>query len=103
MKRVLGLGMFLLIGLQVCQAADCRPETRQSLTGTMSEATETGDGTWFARVEAASPCSIQLLQGKGRPPAACAAGHDFGVKRFAAEGITDLAGTLVVAQIQCSK
>lgn len=96
------LAILLGIGLSTSEAADCRAGAQQTLNGTMSEAVDTGDGQWAVRsVENAQPCTVTMLMGKGKVPAGCGHGEDFGRKKFTATGMVQ-GGVLMVTSIRCS-
>ena len=97
--------IWLSLGLSASEAAECRVGSQQTLTGTMSEAIDAGDGQWLARsVEGAQPCTVTMLMGKGKVPAGCGHGEYFGRKKFTATGtVQDGIGVvLLVSSIRCS-
>lgn len=96
--------LFCMFSASAASGAECPADSKQTLSGAMSEATSAGDGTWIARVHTAAPCSVLFLQGKGRIPPNCGQGEDFSSdKKFRASGSTNFANTLQVTSIQCSR
>ena len=93
------------IGVSEAGAADCPVGSQQTLTGSMKEAVESGDGNWLSMsTENVQPCSVEMLQGKGKVPAGCGFGEYFGNKRFTATGVVQdsIRLVLVVTSIRCS-
>jgi hypothetical protein len=98
------LAILVSIAPEPTAAADCRVGSQQTLTGSMSEAVDSGDGQWVAmHVENAQPCSVAMLMGKGKVPAGCGYGEYFGRKKFTATGtVQEGTGVLMVTSIRCS-
>lgn len=94
MKSAGGLSFIvsILIGVTAvardANAAACPIDSKQTLSGQIALATDSGDGGWIALSPGnVSPCSVEALQGKGSVPNGCGTEGQFFGKQFTATGI----------------
>lgn len=100
--RCLAFSASVLCGTTPLVAAECPPNSMQSLTGTMAELMVFGDSSWVASVADSSPCAVSYVKGKGAIPAACGVGADrFKNKKFSVRGRVDSLGAIEATSLQC--
>ena len=85
-------------------AAECPANSKQSLSGPMTQARSNNKGGWTINLLSSTPCTVFALVGRGPIPANCGEGEYFSEdKKFTATGTVNQNIELEVTSIQCSK